>query len=264
MNARSPGSAVLRLVAPLVLSAVVVVALWWGFLRVYDVSPLVGKPPQQVWAYLTAGPEAAAHRAVVGGNLRRTLVDAAYGYATGLVAAIAVALAFSLRRSVERAFMPMATLLRSVPLVATTPLLILAFGRGVLATAVIGAVIVFFPALVNVVAGLRSASAQTTDAVLAFGGSRADVLLRVALPTSLPAVFASARIAVPGALIGALIAEWLATGAGLGGSILRAAGGFRYDELWASVAVLTAVSVLVYTLVGVVESLVLTVWTGRR
>ncbi|WP_187368177.1 hypothetical protein [Nonomuraea terrae] len=50
-------------------------------------------------------------------------------------------------------------------------------------------------------------------------------------PGQLDDVFASARISVPASIIGALIAEWLATGKGIGAEILRAIGGFRYDEV---------------------------------
>ncbi|GAA2364332.1 ABC transporter permease subunit [Nonomuraea africana] len=73
----------------------------------------------------------------------------------------------------------------------------------------------------------------------------------------MPAVFASARISVPASIIGALIAEWLATGEGIGAEILRAIGGFRYDRVWADIVVVTGVSILAYAVVGVVESLVL-------
>lgn len=79
----------------------------------------------------------------------------------------------------------------------------------------------------------------------------------MAIPTALPAIFASARISVPSALVGALVAEWLATGRGIGGAIFNAIGAFDYAQVWADIAVLTGVSLLLYTLVGVVESLVL-------
>ena len=62
---------------------------------------------------------------------------------------------------------------------------------------------------------------------------------------------------MPGSLIGALISEWLATGRGIGGAILRAIGRFRYSELWASVVVLTTTSILLYTAVGLIEAAVL-------
>jgi ABC-type nitrate/sulfonate/bicarbonate transport system permease component len=163
--------------------------------------------------------------------------------------------------------MPIALLLRSVPLVAMTPIILLIFKRGSAGVAVIGGIVVFFPALVNIAYGLRSASQTSTDVVLAYGGNRWTVIRKVAIPTALPAIFASARISVPGALIGALVAEWLATGKGIGGGILNAIGAFDYGQVWADIVVLTGVSLLLYTVVGVIETAVLTAYgpdAGRR
>lgn len=253
----STGRAVGRALAPLVVSAVVALIAWEGFLRWFDINPLVGKDPAAVWAYLFTEPEAAANRSSVLEPLAVTLRDASLGFAGGMLAALVVATAFVLLRSVEQALMPVAMLLRSVPLVAMTPLITLIFGRGLLGVGVIAGIVVFFPALVTIVFGLRSVNAQTHDLVTAYGGSPLTVLRKVAFPTALPSIFAAARISVPGALIGALVAEWLATGKGTGGAILRDIGAFRYDNLWASIVVLTAVSIVLYTLVGLVEAFVL-------
>ena len=127
--------------------------------------------------------------------------------------------------------MPAAMLLRSVPLVALTPLIGLIFGRDTAGITVVGGIVVFFPALVTIVFGLRSISPQARDLVLAYGGSDVTVLRRVGVPAALPAFFTAARISVPGSLIGALVAEWLLTAKGLGGQILRDIGAFGYGDL---------------------------------
>jgi ABC-type nitrate/sulfonate/bicarbonate transport system permease component len=106
--------------------------------------------------------------------------------------------------------------------------------------------------------GLREAPLQAQELVEAYGGNRWSALYFVAIPSALPSVFAAARISVPGALIGALIGEWLGSGEGLGSSLIKAIPRYQYNELWASVAVVTIVSILLYAAVGVLESLVLT------
>jgi ABC-type nitrate/sulfonate/bicarbonate transport system permease component len=251
------GWAVLRAFAPLVVSAIVAVIVWEAFLRLFDINPLIGKTPGAVWTYMFTAPEAAANRTAVFDPLGTTLRDASVGFVAGMIAAIAVAVGFVLFRSVEQAFMPIAMLLRSVPLVAMTPLITLIFGRGLAGVSVIAGIVVFFPALVTVVFGLRSVNPQSHDLVVAYGGSEFTVLRKLAFPTAMPAIFAAARISVPGALIGALVAEWLATGKGTGGVILRDIGAFGYGNLWASIVSLTAFSILLYTLVGLVETFVL-------
>ncbi|MGP4093377.1 ABC transporter permease [Nonomuraea sp. KM90] len=115
----------------------------------------------------------------------------------------------------------------------------------------------------NIAFGLRSASPQATDLIMAYGGTRLTVLREVAVPTAMPSVFASARISVPVSIIGALIAERLDTGQGTGAEILRAIGGFRHDEVWADIVLVTGVFILAYAVVGVVEPLVLARFSDR-
>lgn len=251
---------VVRPLANALVTLAVIIGLWFGFLKAFSLDPLVAKSPVDVWNYLTsgsAGLTGAAARSSVFGGLGRTLLDALLGFAAGLVAAVAVALSFVLSRTVAGMLLPLAVLVRSVPLVAMTPVLTLVFGRGVMATTVISGIVVFFPALVTMTYGLRSASRQSADLVRAYGGGTATVARKVMVPSSLPALFASARIAVPGAVIGAMLAEWLATGKGMGYGMLQDANAFNYVDIWASVALLTGVSVLLYNLIAIAESAVL-------
>lgn len=246
-----------RMLLSALVSVAVVLALWVAFIAVFHIDPLIAKSPLAVWRYLVTNPDAAAHRASVLSGLGRTLGDAGLGFVAGLVAAVTLAVVFVVVRPVEQALLPIAVTVRSVPLVAMTPLLTLLFGRDILGTTVISGIVVFFPALVTVSFGLRTASRQAADLCRSYGGGTWVVARKVMLPSALPAIFASARVGVPGALIGALLAEWLATGKGLGYSMLEDTTTFEYDHLWASVVVLTAASVLAYYAVGAIESVVL-------
>jgi ABC-type nitrate/sulfonate/bicarbonate transport system permease component len=240
-----------------VVTLVVLIGLWWAFVAALNLDPLIAKTPADVFTYLLHGPAADSDAQPVWGGLGRTLLDALYGFVAGLIAAVAVALSFVLSRIIAGMLLPLAVLVRSVPLVAMTPVLTLVFGRGIVATTVIAGIVVFFPALVTMTFGLRSASRQSADLVRAYGGGTWTVARKVMLPSSLPALFASARIAVPGAVIGAMLAEWLATGVGMGYGMLQDANSFNYVDIWASAALLTGVSVLLYNIVAVAESVVL-------
>lgn len=265
-RAHAVARAAWSLVWPIAVAVLIMVVGWMAYLSFFQVDPSVGKSPADVWEYLFTSSSAGQNRDVVFGALGNTLVDATLGYAGGLAAALVLAVVFVMFSSVEQAFMPMVMLLRSVPLVAMTPVILLAFGRGPAGVAVIGGVVVFFPAMVNLVLGLRSTSRQVTELVLAYGGGRFTVIRKVALPSALPALFASARISVPAALIGALVAEWLATSGGIGGAIPNAIGGFDYGQVWSDIVVLTGASLVIYTVVAVIESAVLTTYglRGRR
>ena len=235
----------------------VVLALWTFGLWAFQVTPYIGKGPLDVLQYLFLDEDASAHQDLVFSALGQTLFDATIGFSFGLLFALLISILFTLSRSIEQALMPIAMLLRSVPLIAMAPILILIFGREQVTVAVMGAIVVLFPALVNIVFGLRSASASMLDVATVYGANKISALRYVAFPSSLPSFFAAVKISVPGAITGALLVEWLATGQGIGYAIISAVGRAKTNEVWAYVVVITVVSILLYNLVGLVENYVL-------
>ncbi|MBB2977127.1 ABC-type nitrate/sulfonate/bicarbonate transport system permease component [Microbacterium endophyticum] len=236
---------------------IAVLALWVGVLWVFQISPLIAKGPVDIWNFLVTVPAAEANREIIFGNLWVTLGDAVIGFVAGLIVAILGAGLFQLSKGAESALMPVAMLLRSVPLVAMAPVIILIFGRDFWTVAVIGGIVVLFPALVNISFGLKSASPQMNDLVEVYGGGAWKKLNTIAMPSSLPAFFAAVRISVPGAITGALLAEWLAVGGGIGGSIAGYVPQAQFNALWASVVVVTAASLILYNVIQIVEDVVL-------
>jgi len=140
-----------RSLLTIVVAVVVLGVLWTVLLRLFGVSSFVGKSPVDVWQYLfsdapargvrPASLSAEAARAASFGALGTTLVNAAIGFVSGMVLATAIAIGFVLWKPFELAFMPIAMLLRSVPLVAMAPLLLLVFGQGKLGVAVIAGIV---------------------------------------------------------------------------------------------------------------------------
>ncbi len=246
-------------------SIAVILALWIGFIKLYHIQPLVVRNPLEVWRYLFtvkvdkvhALRSAAQNRKILFHNLKTTLGDASFAYVAGIVLALAVSCVFVLQRTVEQAFMPVALVLRSVPLIAMAPLLTLIFGRSILAVTAIGGIVCFFPALVNIMYGLRATPRSSLDLMKSYGAGRFTTLRKVLIPSALPSIFASLRINVPAAMIGALLAEWLATGKGSGAEMLTVTNTSDYGELWAAVVLVTAVTMIAYSAVSAIEAAVL-------
>ncbi|NPC95812.1 ABC transporter permease subunit [Nocardioides sp. zg-DK7169] len=241
----------------MVLVLAIVVLLWVAALRIWDVSPYVGKTPAEVWSTLFGEEDSAELRGDIWALLQQTLLDAGIGFTAGMLAAIVLAALIVRFRMLEGAVMPVALVLQTVPLIALAPILILMVGRGYAIVAIMSAIVVLFPALVNIVVGLRSVTPQMRDLVLVYGGSPSTVLLRVGFPSALPALFASVRIAVPGSLTGALLAEWLATGQGIGYAVVSAAGRSQNARVWSLVVVVTLTALLLYLLAQLIEAAVL-------
>ncbi|OBA39681.1 ABC transporter permease [Gordonia sp. 852002-10350_SCH5691597] len=247
-----------KFLGSLVASFVLILVIWWLFLLAFpDIGPIIGRTPVQVFQYLFTEPGAADARSEIFDNLAITLTDAAIGFVVGMTAALLVAALFVVSRPAAQTFMPIAMLLRSVPLVAMTPLITLVVGRGIGVVAVMGGIVVFFPALVMIMTGLANAPTQINDVIAVYGGNRWTALRRSAIPSAVPSLFSAAKISVPGALVGATVAEWLGTNKGLGATLQQALPAAAYNELWASVLVITVASIILYAIVGVIESIVL-------
>lgn len=257
---RTGGSLLLDLLKPvwgMVVALGALLVVWVAFLEIFDVSDFVGIGPGRVWEHLFVAEDAAANRAGVLEGLGRTLLDAGSGLFIGGLASVAVACIFVLYRPVERALLPIGVAFQTVPIVALVPLLALLFGRGLVSTIIVTSIIVFFPTLVLVTHGLRSVSDQSIDLLRAYDASELTVLLKVRLPSALPSIFAASKIAVPGSILGALLAEWLVTGTGLGYEMLISTTRNDYKQLWSATVTLTMFAIIVYTLTNMAERVVL-------
>ena len=109
---------------------------------------------------------------------------------------------------------------------------------------------------VMTLAAVRAVPSSITDVFAVSGASALRTFVGAQLPAALPALLAAARIAVPAAVVGALLVEWLATGTGIGYLMLRATTTFSYDQLWAAVVVCTGTMIVAYTIVSALESTV--------
>jgi ABC-type nitrate/sulfonate/bicarbonate transport system permease component len=260
-----------------VISLGVLVFIWWAGLKMLTINPLVGKTPADVWNFffndhpklgtrpqsMTAG--MARSEAIHG--LMTTLRDAGLGFVVGMVVATVIASLFVLFQPFEFAFMPIAMLLRSVPLVAMAPLILLIFGHTKVAITLVGTIVVLFPALINIVLGLKSASSTTLDVITVYGGGKLATLLRVQIPSALPNFFAAVRISVPGAMVGAMLGEWISGFDGFGGRIATAHGLGHSTEVWALAFLGVVTSIVLYAIATIVETAVLAAWgpnAGKR
>ncbi|MGJ8624749.1 MAG: ABC transporter permease [Yoonia sp.] len=242
--------------APL-LSMTVILFLWQVSMDGLELSRFFAKRPGDVWAYLVAGSQAAAHRGELFSALGETMIVTVPGYFAGLALGAVLAAVFCLLPTVEKIASPVAIALRSIPIVATAPLLVLALGRGQVGMLVIVAVMIFFPTLVACLHGLRQAPGQVIDYFDSFRAPPLTQLFLARGPAMLPSLFAAARMAVPMAVLAATVAEWLATGTGIGNLMALTSSTSNYNMLWSCVTVLTLVSVTGYALVAMLERRVL-------
>ena len=237
---------------------------WAGAIWAFGLNPFFAKGPGDVFDALVVAPDAAATRATIGAALTESAVYLIPGYIAGLLAGAALAILLILVPAVASTAMPLAIALRSVPIVTTAPLIVLLLGRGAVGTIFLVAVMVFFPSFVACLQGLRQAPGQVMAVFDSYAAGPFTRLVRVRIPAMLPAFFAAARMAVPASVLALTVAEWLATGSGIGSLMALSASLSDYDMLWSSVVLVSALSALGYVLVGAVERRVLAIYAPEQ
>jgi sulfonate transport system permease protein len=191
------------------------------------------------------------------GALAETLPITLIGMAAGLVVAFGLAVLSEIRPMMARTLLPIALVTQTMPLVALTPLLVLLLGRDAAVIIAITVSVTFFPAYVTIAQGLQLVPRAAFDLVRAYGATWTKELRLVAIPSALPWLFAAARLAVPRALLGVMIAEWLATGTGLGNLLNQSRGYLDYGMIWSVALVSVVISIAFYQVVAWLESAVL-------
>ena len=136
--------------------------------------------------------------------------------------------------------------------------LVLLLGRGTALTLWITISVTFFPSFVIIAQGLAMVPRAALEVPRAYGATKLKELRLVAIPASLPYLFAAMRLAVPRALLGVMIAEWLATGRGLGNLLNQSRGYLDYGMIWTVAAVSVLLSVVFYKIVVFAERRLLT------
>jgi len=133
-----------------------------------------------------------------------------------------------------------------IPKLALVPLFIVWFGFGMTSTVVITALICFFPLLENTMTAIHHVDPQKRELFRMLGATRLQTLLRLKIPAGLPVILAGLRVAVVLALVGAVVAEFIAGRAGLGAMIIASQGMMDSTQMFALLVIITALGMLFY------------------
>lgn len=232
-------------------------AAWWAAVELLSLNPFFAKHPGDLWQAVTSAPDAASRRATLARAAGETLSFLLPGYLAGLALGAGLAAGLALVPQAARLVTPLALAMRAIPIITTAPLIVLAFGRGAAGTIAIVTVMVFFPTLIACRYGLAQAPGRIMDLMRSHAAGPLARLRHAQLPAMLPALFASARMAVPAAVLAVTVAEWLATGRGLGQLMALSASVSDYTMLWLCVSLVTIASAAGYACVAAAERRVL-------
>jgi NitT/TauT family transport system permease protein len=225
-----------------VLLAIVIIAIWEGACRVFDISPLILPAPFAIAArlYVLVG------SGTIWPHLWATVVEILSGFAFGVIAGLVIGAMVSLIPVVERLVYPYLVALQTLPKVAIAPLFIIWFGYGLTSKIVITALVCFFPILVSVVAGFHSTDRDQLDMMKAFGATKWQTLVRLRIPAALVLIFAGLEIAAVLAVIGAIVGEFVGAQVGLGYLIVALNFSLDVPGVFAVLIVLSAIGLLMH------------------
>lgn len=149
-------------------------------------------------------------------NTGITMLEAVLGFFLGSFVAFILAISFVYSETIKFAIYPYAVAIKSTPLIAIAPLLVIWFGNDLLSKIIMAALVAFFPVLVNAVDGLISIDREALDLMKSLNASQMQIFKKIRFPNSLPLVFSSLKIASTLAVVGAVIGEFTGASEGIG------------------------------------------------
>jgi NitT/TauT family transport system permease protein len=238
---------------------IAVLAAWEFLVRRYQVPVFLLPAPSAI------GPAFTGNFASLMRSLWVTLEVTWIAFALALAGGLVLAMLFSQSRTVEMALFPYAVILQVTPVIAIAPLVIIWVGYEHVerAAVIIALIVAFFPILSNATLGLRSVDPGLDDLFRLYGASRGQRLWRLQLPGAMPYILAGAKISGGLALIGAVVAEFVAgsgTATGLAWRITEAGNRLEIDKMFAALGLLSFVGVINFYALAFVEWLLLHRW----
>lgn len=251
-------SRALRILVPLVVG-VGFLLLWEFLVRFNGVPEFVLPAPSRIGASLVA------NFGSLMGSLWITLRVTLMAFALAVIGGVGLAILFSQSRLVEAALFPYAVILQVTPVVSIAPLILIwvGFDRTELALLIIAWIVAFFPILSNTTLGLRSTDHNLRDLFRLYGASRWQVLSELQLPSALPYMLAGMKISGGLALIGAVVAEFVAgsgTATGLAWRIIEAGNRLDIPKMFAALLLLSALGITLFFALSWAEYRLLRRW----
>jgi len=234
------------------------VLVWHALVVVNEVPPyivpspfLVAKTLAQDWGLLS-------------GSLVVTLQVTGAALALAVTLGVALSILFVQSRVIEASLLPYAVILQVTPLVAIAPLIIIWVDEPRTALVICATVASIFPVIANTTIGLRSVDPGLLDLFRMYGASRMQTLMRLRIPSAAPYFFAGLRVAAALALIGAVVAEFVAgtggTQSGLAYQILMAGLQLNIPRLFAALILITLTGIALFLLVTALARFSLRRW----
>ena len=234
------------IVAPVVVT-VATIALWELVCAVFSIEKFLLPRPSLVGQTIVGSFGAIMH------NASFTLATTLIGFALSIVVGMVLGVAIGSSLYAYAGLYPLLVAFNSVPKVALVPILVIWFGTGGVPAVITAFSAAFLPIAVNVATGLITLEPELRDVLRALGASRLQIIRIVGIPRSLPYFFASLKIAIAFAFVGAVVSETVAADRGIGFMMIAASSRFDVPLVFAGLVVVAAMGVVMYAVCVLIE-----------
>jgi NitT/TauT family transport system permease protein len=240
-----------RYLIELLVFLAIVLLLWTLGVKVLRINALILPDPLNV---LQAGLK--LWKLILGETLY-TMIEALLGFALAVVVGLLIALGVTYWAPFRRIVVPTIAALNSTPSVVVAPIFVIWLGIEIPSKVALAFLISFFPIVINAARGLTDVEPELLDFYRLLRATQWRIFRSLRLPSSLPALFDGMKLALPIAIIGAIIAEFVASRKGIGYQILVAYAHFNTGFVFAAVIVVAGASTLLFQALRLIERRVL-------
>jgi NitT/TauT family transport system permease protein len=234
-----------------VASPALLIAVWELLSRSGSIDSRFWPPPSSLWDTAVT----MAQEDDLFGDVRITVIRILFGFLIGSFPGIVLGLAMGLFWPVRVFFMPLATIVYSIPKIAVLPLMIIAFGIGETSKLVTVALSIFFLVALSTMSGVMELDRSYRDVARNLGASRVELFLTVALPGALPAIFTGLRLALGFALVVVVGTEFINADSGLGHMIWNSYQTLRIRQMFVGLILTGILGWGLTALLGAIEHL---------
>nr|WP_320013223.1 ABC transporter permease [uncultured Desulfobulbus sp.] len=216
------------------------IVCWQILVLITDVPPYILPGPFPVATALVS------HFSLLAGHLGTTFTEILLGLILGTLLGTFTALSMIISPMLKRWMLPVLVISQAIPVFALAPVLVLWFGYGMASKVAMAVLIIYFPVTASFYGGMQRTEPELLELARIMGAGRLEILRTIIIPSALPGFASGLRVATAVAPIGAVVGEWVGSSAGLGYYMLHANARMQIDNMFAALALLALVSLLLY------------------
>ena len=234
------------------LAFLILLGLAWQFIpHIFDI-------PSYIFPTLSQIAEAVYHnRSNVLIHLTTTIIEMVIGFLLGSTIGFLVGIVMAQSRIFSTIALPYVVASNAIPVIAIAPIIILWFGQGIMAKAIVSAFLCFFPLVINTYKGLNNYSTIYQELFQLYGASRLEFLRNFKMPNALPFIISGLKLNATFSVVGAVVAEFIGANAGLGFGMLQSSYSLNTPRLWGYIFISCLLGVIMYLFVYLIEIFIL-------